>query len=332
MERIITAVAIAFMVVGPAAVAAPESQQIQASPAQLMDLADRLVRSNQSAGAKAIFAVLGRNPNADIRNEARFREAKLLVTEGQTSQAAILLRQILDNRPNATLVRLELAQILDKMGDKEGAWRQVRAIHASGLPTAVARLVDRYSEALRAQRAFGASFEITVAPDSNINRATRSDTLGTIIGDFEISDDGKAKSGTGMSLHGQTYRRWSLSDRANLLVRLSGFADLYKQKEFNDVAADVAVGPELSVGQNRIQLELGATQRWYGQHPFMRTARIAATASRPLGRRALLRLSGSAALIDNQLNDLQDGKNLFRSSQHRTRADRDNGGRRQRQH
>jgi hypothetical protein len=149
-----------------------------------------------------------------------------------------------------------------------------------------------------------------LAPDSNINRATRSDTLGTVLGDFQIGEEGKAKSGTGLSLHAQTYRRLPLGGDASLLVRLTGLADLYKAKKFNNVAADLAVGPELSLGRNRLQLELGATQRWYGQKRFMRSARAAATLSHPLGSLALLRLSASAALVDNQLNDLQDGKSF----------------------
>jgi outer membrane protein len=64
----------------------------------------------------------------------------------------------------------------------------------------------------------------------------------------------------------------------------------------------------MNLGRNRVQLELGATQRWFGHKPFMRSARIGAIVSHPLGGRTLLRLSGSAALVDNQINDLQDGK------------------------
>ena len=79
------------------------------------------------------------------------------------------------------------------------------------------RLIDRYSEALRAARPAGASFEIALAPDSNINRATRSDTLGTIFGDFDISKDSKARSGTGLSLRGQAYRRLSIGGGDSLL-------------------------------------------------------------------------------------------------------------------
>jgi hypothetical protein len=279
------------------------------SAAQMFALAYEARDRGDASLAEAIYRAMFVDSSSDIRLEARFRLAKLEAKRGNLGRAAILLRQIVDQRPAAAPARLELAGLLERMGDKDGAWRQVRAIHAAGLPPNVARLVDRYSEALRAQRRFGASFEIALAPDSNINRATRSDTLGTVLGDFQIAEEGKARSGTGLSLHAQAYRRLPLGGGdASLLVRLTGLADLYKAKKFNDIAADLAVGPELNLGRDRLQLELGATQRWYGQKRFMRSARAAATLSHPLGSRTLLRMSGSAALVDNQLNDLQDGK------------------------
>lgn len=40
----------------------------------------------------------------------------------------------------------------------------------------------------------------------------------------------------------------------------------------------------------------------------MRSARLGGTLSHPLGGRTLLRLSGSSAIVDDQLNDLEDGK------------------------
>ena len=281
---------------------------LQVTAAQMFGIAEAAVaRSDQATAERAYRALIG-DPSQEVRLEARFRLAMLASKRGNLTEAASLLRQVLDHRPGAARARLELAGILDRMGDKDGAWRQVRAIHAGGLPLTVARLVDRYSEALRAQRPSGASFEIALAPDSNINRATRSDTLGTVLGDFAIAEDGKARSGTGVSLHGQTYRRLPLGGDANLLIRASGFADLYKASQFNDVAADLAIGPEFNLKRDRVQFELGATQRWFGQKPFLRSARVVATVSHRLGSRTLVRLSGSASLIDNLSSDLQDGR------------------------
>jgi hypothetical protein len=270
-------------------------------------MAEMLVQRGALDRAEPILALLSNDPSSDIRNEARFRRSKLLEARGRHAEAAVLLRRILDEKPRAAPVRLALAQILDRIGDKDAAWREVRAAQAIGLPPEIARLVDRYSEALRAVRPWGVTFEIAMAPDSNINRATRSDTLGTVLGDFEIREDGKAKSGTGLSLHTHAYRRMPLGD-VSLLVRASGQADLYKKSDFNDIAIDLGAGPEMELGRGRLNLELGVAQRWFGQKPFQRSARIGASLSHPVGRRTLVRASASAALVDNRFNDLQDGK------------------------
>ncbi|MFL6759264.1 surface lipoprotein assembly modifier [Sphingomonas sp.] len=283
---------------------------VKANAAQMFALADEARLRGDNALAETIYRTMFADVSAEVGLEAHFRLAALETKRGNLAKAAILLRQVVDARPTAAPARLALAQLLDRMGDRESAWRQIRAMNASGLPPAVARLIDRYSQALRGQRPFGASLEVAVAPDSNINRATRSDTLGTVLGDFEIGPEGKAKSGTGLALNGQMYRRLPLGGDSDLLVRASGFANLYRHKAFDDVAADLAIGPELNLGRNRLQLELGATQRWYGLKPFMRSARVGATLSHPLGGRAFLRLSGTTALIDNQLNDLEDGRSF----------------------
>ncbi len=189
-------------------------QRVVATAADLFNLAERLASRGATEQAATILTALSDDPNVDVRNEAQFRHSKLLESSGDSTSAAVLLRRILDEKPRAAPVRLELAQLLDRLGDKGGAWRQIRAVQSAGLPPAVARLVDRYSEALRAQRPFGASFEIALAPDSNINRATRSDTLGTVLGDFKIDKASKARSGTGVSLNAQAYRRIGLSGGA----------------------------------------------------------------------------------------------------------------------
>jgi hypothetical protein len=290
-------------------VPATQTRTLVLSPAQMFKLADLASSRGDLAMASDIYSALERNPDSDIRAEARFRHAKQLLGQKRNRDAALLLRSLVDEKPAAVVARIELAHTLDLIGESDAALRELRAAQAAGLPPAVARLVDRYSEAIRASRPFGASLEIALAPDSNINRATRSDTLGTIFGDFDIDKDSKARSGTGVAVQGQAFSRLRLgqSDQS-VLVQLTGVGDLYKETEFNDVAIDLAAGPELRLGRNRINLQLGATQRWFGQKPFMRAARIGATWTRPIGTQTQLRLTGSAALVDNQFNDLEDGK------------------------
>lgn len=275
---------------------------------QVFSLADAAQERGDLRVAEAAYEALAQDPNKQVRAEALFRHAKLLAKAGRLESAATLFRTLLDERPDAIGARLELARALDLMGDKDAAWRELRSAQASGLPSRVARLVDRYSEALRSARPMGASLEIAIAPDSNISRSTRSDTLGTVLGDFEIDDDSKAKSGLGLALRGQAYRRIGLGEGSSILVRASGFADLYKKSEFNDIAFDLAAGPEFFAGRSRVQLELGATQRWFGQDPYLRSARVKGTWTLPVDRRSQLRVGASATLNDNRVNDLQDGK------------------------
>jgi hypothetical protein len=299
------AAAVALLAANPAQA---EARTVKATAAQMFHLAEQLVRSGKPSDADKVLELLSRDPDPQVRDEARFRRARMFKARGQLQPAALLLRRILDDKPDAAPVRIELAQLLDRMGDKDGAWRELRAAQAAGLPPAVARIVDRYSEAIRAQRPMGASFEFALAPDSNINHATRSDTLGTIFGDFDIDRKSKAKTGLGMSLRGQAFRRFGLGNSdTDLLARASVSGDLYRKSDFNDVVVDVAIGPELHVGRNQLNIELGATQRWYGQKPFARSVRAGLGWVRPLGRRTQLRLNASASVTDNQFNDLQDG-------------------------
>jgi len=219
----------------------------------------KLAEQRESVGDLEVVAdlykALESNPNSDIRAEARFRHAKLLLNAKRNEEAAALLRRLLDEKPAATMARLELAHALQLLGDSDGALRQLRAAQAGGLPLAVARLVQRYSDALRSQRPFGASFELAIAPDSNISSATRSDTLGTVFGDFDIDQDSKEHSGTGLALSGQVYRRIGFgSSGHDLLVRAGGFGNLYRHSRFDDVALDLAACPELRIGRNQINI------------------------------------------------------------------------------
>ena len=314
MTLVLAAIAALAGTAASAAAAAPsapteEKRLLRLSVPQMFKLAEAATREGDVATANSIYAALERNPDSDVRAEARFQIAKAMMSANQTRDAAVMLRRILDEKPAATGVRLELARQLQLLGDSDGALRELRAAQAAGLPPAVARMIDRYSDALRAARPSGASFEVALAPDSNINRATRSDTLGTIFGDFEIGEDSKPKSGLGVSLRGQAYRRVPLGGSGhNLLARVGASGDLYARPDFNDIAGDIAIGPEFRFGSTRLNVEAGLTQRWFGQKPFVRVARLGATVSRRVGSRSQLRLSGTASAIDNKLNDLQDGR------------------------
>lgn len=283
------------------------AQTARLSSTQLLAFANRARDEGRFEIAEAAYRALFADPSVQVRSEARFRLAMLYVGARRLSQAAVLFREILDEQPDAQRVRLELAHVLDLMGDEVGARRALREAQAGKLPPEVARFVDRYSAALRAQKPLGASFDLALAPDSNINRATRSSTLGTVFGDFVLDDEARQRSGIGLALRGQAYARLPIGASVNLLAKLSGSADLYRAHDFNDIAVAATVGPELRLGADRLSLEGGALWRFFGGRPYSRAVTAEATYLHPLGRKAQLRAVANAALIDNRRNSLLDG-------------------------
>jgi hypothetical protein len=283
---------------------------VHLSATQLFDFAEQAKAAGRTDAATRALEALTHDPDVEIRTEARFRLAMLLLGAGKDRNAAVLFRQVLDERPKATRVRLELAHVLAKMGDESSARRELRAVRTGTLPPEVAQMVDRFSAALRARKPFGGSLQVSIASDSNINRATRSDTLGTVIGDFVLNDDAKARSGKGLAADGVAYGRLPLGQHA-LLASLSGSADLYRKKDFNDVSVAAKAGPELRLGSDRLNLSAGLRRRWYGGDKFTTAVGTEVDFTHPLHAIAQLRGNASAYKVTNHRNALESGWNLI---------------------
>ncbi|MGN6357152.1 MAG: surface lipoprotein assembly modifier [Novosphingobium sp.] len=277
------------------------------SPAELFAFADAARDAGDFAAAETAYRALATNPDIELRTEARFRLALMLADMlHKFREAGVELRKILDEKPRAARVRIELARMHAQLGHAGSAERELRAAEAEGLPPEVQQMVRFYANALSARRPFGGSVELAIAPDSNINRATKSDTLGTVIGDFTLDDAAKARSGVGLALRAQTYGRVPLGRTVNLLARLSGNADIYRRHDFDDYFLGLQVGPEVTSGADRIALSVGPGWRWYGTDPYTASWSGNAAWQHPLGKRTQLRIDGGVVRTDNKRNDLQD--------------------------
>lgn len=287
-------------------------QPVRVSAEQLFAFADQARAARDFATAETAYRALAGNPDLELRTEARFRLALMFADDlGRHRDAAVLFREILDEKPGAARVRIELARMQVMLGDLRAAERELRSAQAAGLPPEVEQQIRFYAAALSAQKPFGGSVAIAFAPDSNINRATRSDTLGTIIGDFTLDEDAKARSGLGLALRGQAYFRTGIDKRSQLLVRASTYANLYRAEQFDDIALSIQAGPEYVSGKDRINISGEATWRWYGLDPYSFSAGAGATWQHPMGQKAQLRLDGRIADINNRRNRLQDATNLL---------------------
>lgn len=292
----------------PVTLSAQQSETVKLSAAQLFELAARAEQEGNYSDAEQVYRALAHDPDPEIRTEARFRLALMLADRmGRAREAATELRAILDEKPDASRVRVELARMNAMMGNLGAAERELRAAEAEGLlPPEVAQAVRFFANALSASRPLGGSIEVAFAPDTNVNRATRSDSLGTVIGDFDLDEEAQAQSGVGLALRGQSYARLPAGKGTVILARLAATGDIYRNSAFNDIALALQAGPEFAIGKDRLTLSVGPVWRWYGMDPYSLSLATTVKWQHMLGPRSNLRVDAGASRINNRRNDLQD--------------------------
>ena len=278
------------------------------SAVDLFRIADQARAAGRTADAKALYGALARDPDPEIRAEARFRQGMMLAGARRYREAAVLFRALLDEKPGATRVRLELARVLAAIGDEAAARRELRRAEAGGLPPDVAIVVDQFANALHSTKRVGGSLGLALAPDSNINRATSAKMLDTVIAPLTLSKDARQNSGVGFQGSAQAYLRLPLGDRLFLVPRLSGQGDVYQTSEFDDVFASALIGLEWRLGQDRVSPSVGHTWRWYGASLYARTETVTVHWIHPAGPSAQFDMRASASRARYMRNPLQDGE------------------------
>lgn len=293
----------------PAGAAASQSEapRSQLSAVDVFDLAGRAAQAGRVDEALTLYDALSRDPDIEIRSEARFRKGNLLAAQQRFREAAQTYRQLLDEKPDAARVRLELAALLARLGDEPGARRQIRLAQATGLPPEVAEQVTQFSQALRSPKNLGGSFEFALAPDTNINRGTQARTLDTIIAPLELSEDARETSGVGIRLRSTGFFKKPIADRLALVARATGSADLYRDGSNNDLLASGQLGAEWRGTGDQASLAYSFTRRWYGGEHYADRHSITGEWLHQIDRVTQLSSSISWGAISYHANRLQNG-------------------------
>jgi hypothetical protein len=228
------------------------------------------------------------------------------------------------------------AQSADAPSDSSG--EKLRAVEVVTAPAEVERIVRFRALGFGQDDPFGGSLEVAALIDGNINRATRTDAMGTGISDFvpegfvplpSIPGSGGstvlpgipvspipggipgvgagAISDFGMSVRGQAYLRRQADNDSDFLLRVSGSGEIYGDSRFDDIGLSVEAGPEYLIGRDRLAVFAGPTWRWYGTDLYSRAIGAGVSWQHPLGHSTQLRLEFDAAHVDNRRDDLLDG-------------------------
>jgi thioredoxin-like negative regulator of GroEL len=283
---------------------------VQASAAQLFALADQLYSSGDKAGAAQVLEALTHDKHPELRAEARFRLAAVRESTGDLKGAADALRALLAEQPNANRARLELARILGRMGNGREAQAELGRAEKLGLPPEVQQNVRRLSATLATPKRRGLTLELTTGPDSNINRATGSAFIDTIIAPFQLDADARRQAGEGYSGSARGYSRDSLG-KVSILSEAAVRADLYSKGRFDDVQLSLDSGPQIGGGKLSARPALVYERRWFGNRPYSTGWGASFDATLAASPETQLALSASETRQSIARNSGQDGWRTF---------------------
>lgn len=228
-------------------------------------LAALLVYSADPSPVRAQQAISAYN----AQTQQEFIEGMTAYTARDYRRAEVMFHRILDGDPRLLRVRLELARTLFMEKKDEQADYQFRLAAAEHPPAVVARNINRFREAMRARRAWRFNFDIGIAPDSNINSATDKETVDIYGLPFRLDSAGRARSGTGVFLGGDSSVRLNRFGKVPIYLGAYGRWTRYGDHRFDDGYAGAEAGPEFQVAGGRLRTAATGLVRWYGKRPLV---------------------------------------------------------------
>ena len=175
---------------------------------------------------------------------------------------------ILAQHPEVVRVRLELARALLFDGKYDRAERHFELVLAGDIPKNVATNINRFLDQIYAQRTWRFRFNVAVAPDTNINNATDSETVDIFGLPFSLGEDARRNSGVGLFASGGVEYRPKLSDTTRLLTNLQVQRTEYKGSQFDDMIVSGNLGPEMTYGRVVLGVSSVGFRRWYGNRGY----------------------------------------------------------------
>jgi len=285
---------------------------VRMSAVQLLRTAEKLVLERKFDEARPMIAALENAP--ELTMERRFLEGYVAVETGDLDTAIADFRAILNDHPKQTRVRLELARALMMKGQTQSADHHLRlAQEDEDLPPEIAATIRSTRGVIRDRRTWYFNLDVGIAPDSNINNATRLDRIDTIYQDVqvELNGDAKARSGVGMMTGFSGGFRFRMNKQLAMLIDADGLFSNYKGKDADDMTGQLAIGPELKLDpKTTVSVQALGAQRWFGGEMALRQFGIKASAQRFLDSGQRIGLLLDARKTHSGFSEAYDGWQL----------------------
>jgi outer membrane protein len=281
---------------------------------EMFSQVDKLVAEHRFDDAKPLLEALSKSGQMPL--EAGFLSGYVAIETGNVDEAIRQFRHVLDRDPGQTRVRLELARALMLKGKDGAADHHFRlAAQDNNLPPEILQTIKSSRGILRDRKPYSFSMNVGVAPDSNINNGTNSETVDIVFGGgtipLTLDPQARARSGIGQTGSFAGSYRLALGGAARLLVETDSSLVNYKGKAADDLNAQIAVGPEIRFSDDTsLSVQAIGGQRWYGGKVATRTMGLRTSIQHNLGEASRIGLSLDARRNASSLNSAYTGWQL----------------------
>jgi outer membrane protein len=274
----------------------------------LIAISENLIVHKKYDEARQILAALESEPSVSF--ERNFLEGYVARQQGDKKTAIKKFRAVLNDKPDETRVRFELARTLYEDGSRQAADYHFKLAQRDlgNAPADVQRVIAGYRRAIRAQKGWSFSTSVGIAPDTNINSATNSTAVDISGLPFFLNDGARAKTGVGQTFGTQGQARINLAAAYDFdVIGAANFTN-YKGSDFDDLGATLSAGPSRQFGNN-MRVGVGATysQRWYSGDVLNRGYGARLSGEYRFNNASDMSAELSVRRTDNLLNDTYDG-------------------------
>lgn len=272
---------------------------------EMVRIIERMVLDGRFQEARPLLTALAADPSVNF--ERQFLEGYVASQSGDQKTAIRLFRSILQDRPKETRVRLELARALYIDGQPRAADHHFRLAEDAELPEDVRKTVQSVRRAIQNQKSFYGTFELGIAPDTNVNSATSDRSVELFGLPFTLSDSARQRTGIGQTASLSGGAKLKVAPAWAVGVEVQGFATNYVGVSNDDYIGQVTVGPQWTHGPWRLGIAGTATERWYGGKAATRLYGARLTVDRALDSGSQIGLEASVRRVDNLVTDDYDG-------------------------
>jgi len=231
----------------------------------LVKFAGDLVHDGQYEAAQDILIKMPQTNNGPVEIERWYLLAQIEQRKGNIDEAIKIYRKILDDQPDLTKIRYELALCyMEKKQWYRADYNLRLAMAGKDIPDNIKQAMMYYRYLARQNKNWNVWFNFGAAPDTNVNQATGGkECIVNEWGEFcRYLPEPERVIGTNLSLGGNY--EFKLNDNWRWKSDGMIYTNVYNKHKYDDLYLSASTGPRYIWERGDVWLAGLVNRRWYG--------------------------------------------------------------------